>query len=257
MFALTTNNGTTRRQLSIADLHSYVLANGADVIVRDLETCEALFFTMDISDTARPYRQGVNKMLAYVEGLNLIAGYTDVDALDLVAPQTTKDFYKANAMSWYADAIAGQMQGIIRTLQGDPNSRKAIAYIGHNRYRPEDQTCCTSVQFVWRDDTLFTIVNMRSLDLYLGLPYDAAMFGMLGQAVRRALGISVGRVYIQATSAHIYMHSYKPKPWSIVDGNWVPTEWQPGPWSSIQRSAEYALREIFESGRVKAKARTR
>ena len=50
-------------------------------------------------------RPGINHSLGIVEGLNLIAGRTNLDALRRVAPKTTARFYDTNRKSWYAEPL--------------------------------------------------------------------------------------------------------------------------------------------------------
>ena len=248
MLSLVIPEATQPIRLHLSELHSYVKEHGQVVSPRGLSTSECLHFIADISDITYPTRTGINKMLWYVEGLNLVAGYTSIDALQVVAPKTTDRFYMTNAMSWYAEPLAGQLPSIIRMLQKDPVSRKAIAYIGHNRWRPEDTTCVTSVQFLYRNNMLYTVVNMRSLDLFLGFPYDVAMFSMLAQAVRTTLKIPVGRIRIQAASAHIYTHSYVGRLWQWANTYEWPAELSKT-WTSAQAFAGYALQEVIYSNK--------
>ena len=150
-------------------------------------------------------RPGINHSLGIVEGLNLIAGHTNLDTLRRVAPKTTVRFYDANRKSWYAEPLAEGLADAIARLHDDPDTRQAIAFIGANEVEPEDMTCASSVQFLLRDDRLTAIVNMRSWDLYLGLPYNTMMFGILTMAVGRHLGLpDVPELRINAASAHVY-----------------------------------------------------
>ena len=138
-------------------------------------------------------RPGINHNLGIVEGLNLIAGRTHLDALRRVAPKTTARFYDTNRKSWYAEPLAGGLADTIARLCADPDTRQAIAFIGSNGVAPEDMTCASSVQFLVRDGRLTTLVNMRSWDLFLGLPYNTMMFGILAMAVGRHLGCPMSR----------------------------------------------------------------
>ena len=244
MLAFNILNHKGRIEVPLENLHTYIKEKGMFVSPRGSATYECLNFTADIVDTTHPYRPNVNTMLQYVEGLNLVAGYTNIEALHTVAPKTTKRFYSTNAMSWYAEPLAGQLPQIIRTLQQDSASRKAIAYLGHNRWCPEDMTCVTSVQFLIRNYTLYTIVNMRSLDLYLGFPYDIPMFELLAQAIKSILGIHLGHLHLQAASAHIYAHSYKEHTWSWqASPRWSPLK--VANWTAAQDYAETTLQQII------------
>ena len=82
----------------------YIVDNGLQVAPRNLDTREILGLRYQGIDVLSPRRPQFNRELAYVEGLQLIAGYTDLEALSAVAPKTTERFYKTNMMSWYGVA---------------------------------------------------------------------------------------------------------------------------------------------------------
>ncbi len=234
------------KKFNLDQAHERVLLVGQEIAPRGLVTYEVLNLSYDYLDTMGPGRIGFNRMLGYVEGLNLIAGNTDLAALYKVAPATTEKFHLHNTMSWYAEAVSVQTEKAIRYLKDDSFSRKAVVYVGGNRPRPEDQTCTMTIQFLIRDEQLITIVNMRSWDLYLGLPYDVAMFAMLAQAVRQILGLKSGRLIFHAGSAHIYCHNYKPVRWRYTTREWVEAIGAKH-WRDLQAWAEKQLEGIKAS----------
>ena len=142
-------------------------------------------------------------------------------------------------MSWYAHDIAHYIRSCISRLMKDPETRKAIAYIGTDRFRDDDATCTTTIQFLIRSNTLYTIVTMRSWDLYLGAPYDISMFSLLSKAVRSRLNIPQGVLYIKPGSAHIYEHSYKSHEW-----DYKPTYPVPENFPTWVQAQEWAMSEL-------------
>ena len=182
-----------------------IAANGAPVAPGGEPTREVIGLTYEGRADEVVQRPGINHNLGIVEGLNLIAGRTHLDALRRVAPKTTARFYDTNRKSWYAEPLAGGLADAIARLCADPDTRQAIAFIGSNGVAPEDMTCASSVQFLVRDGRLTTLANMRSWDLFLGLPYNTMMFGILAIAVGRHLGLpDVPQLRIHAASAHVY-----------------------------------------------------
>lgn len=105
----------------------------------------------------------------------------------------------------YGPHIVRQLPYVIRTLQNDEHSRQAVINIWQER--PEsskDIPCTLSMQFIVRNGVLHMVVNMRSSDIFLGLPYDVFNFSMIGTYVAISLGHLVGNLYWNAGSAHIY-----------------------------------------------------
>ena len=105
----------------------------------------------------------------------------------------------------------------------------------------DDATCTISIQFLWRLERLLTVVNMRSWDMQLGMPYDITMFGMLSQAVRAILGISSGDVIVNTTSAHIYVDSYKPTRLWHQSCAWVPEHFD-----SVDDAQKWAVAQLIQ-----------
>ena len=219
----------------------YIMDKGSLVSPRGLDTREVLGLRYQGLDVLSPRRPNFNRMLAYVEGLQLIAGYTDLEALSVVAPKTTDKFYRTNMMSWYGADVNLYIKQCIERLKADPMTRKAVAYIGYSRTVPEDATCTLSVQFVWRFERLITVVNMRSWDVNLGMPYDITMFAMLGQAIRAILGIAGGDIVVNAASAHIYLDSYKPHNLGYQSCAWIPESFD-----NLEEAQKWAYKQLAE-----------
>lgn len=119
-----------------------------------------------------------------------------------------------SAYGWIAKKGYGfpQINNVISTLAADKNSRQAVILI----FMPKDisefmkDTICTlNVQFLIRDNKLHMVVNMRSNDVILGLPYDAALFSMWHQIIYNALkhiygNLELGKYIHRANSLHLY-----------------------------------------------------
>lgn len=101
----------------------------------------------------------------------------------------------------------------IKQLEKDKDSRKAISLI----YTPvntdldtKDNPCTMYLQFMIRNNELNLVVNMRSNDIWFGLPYDLAFFTIMQELVFTELKKSVypdlelGKYFHNAGSFHLY-----------------------------------------------------
>ena len=64
--------------------------------------------------------------------------------------------------------------------------------------------CYFAFQFVQINKILSIIVSQRSADLFIGLPYDMAVFYLLLNLVAKNLNLFLGKVRINIGNAHIY-----------------------------------------------------
>ena len=93
-------------------------------------------------------------------------------------------------------------------LRKDPSSRQAIIHIKEPRdlrvYPTKDVNCTMTLQFLIRNNALHLIVNMRSNDVWLGLPYDVFNFTCMQIQMAMELGVDIGIYYHNAGSLHLY-----------------------------------------------------
>ena len=79
-----------------------------------------------------------------------------------------------------------QLQWVVESLQKDPNSRQAIAFVNKPDFQFEgnkDFVCTMYLNFFIRDNVLHMKVQMRSNDVFYGLTYDAPFFSFVMQHV--------------------------------------------------------------------------
>jgi thymidylate synthase len=105
----------------------------------------------------------------------------------------------------YGPKVRGQWLRAQNALDIDPDTRQAVIQI----YQPptgvtKDVPCTLTVQFILRQGQLHTIVNMRSSDIWLGLPYDFFNFSMLGNTMAAIRGVELGSVTFHIGSSHLY-----------------------------------------------------
>jgi thymidylate synthase len=125
-----------------------------------------------------------------------------------------------------------QMRNLIKTLRTDPDSRRHIISL----WNPAQQDqmalppCYLYFQFFVDKDKLNMFVVQRSGDLFLGIPYDVALFTKILLYVSDQVGLKANTLDIQIVDAHIYnnqleaIHEYLAQtnfelPTYKVDGN--------------------------------------
>lgn len=148
-------------------------------------------------------RDNINYTIGYIEALQLIAGVYDRLIYQELAPNSQHILFTINMA--YGPRVTLQVPRVIKALQEDIHTRRAIIFVGKPEDGPTgDQPCTTSLQFIARGHRLNTVASMRSNDLVKGLPYDGMMFSALNMAIARELEVYPGNTIITAGSAHIY-----------------------------------------------------
>ena len=98
-------------------------------------------------------------------------------------------------------------------LEKDPNTRQAVIHIKEPRNvinnPTKDLNCTLTLQFLIRDNKLHLITNMRSNDIWLGLPYDVFNFTCMQIQMAMELGVDVGNYYHNVGSFHMYARDYE------------------------------------------------
>jgi thymidylate synthase len=99
-----------------------------------------------------------------------------------------------------------QMQNVIKSLRTDPDSRRHIISL----WNPAQQDqmalppCYLYFQFFVDRGKLNMFVVQRSGDLFLGMPYDVALFTRILLYVADYTGLDANVLDIQIVDAHIY-----------------------------------------------------
>lgn len=208
-----------------------VLEEGEEVAPRGMQTLEVAPLGFELTDPRQSLvlqkARRLNYAYAIVERLSLVSGTADADMLcfyidklwDYVNPET-RCFDGA-----YGPRVRPQLDYVYEELQRDPASRRAVISIYSEADQREslDVPCTLALHFLIRHGKLDLMVNMRSSDLFLGLPYDVSQFAFLQQVIAGWLQIDAGRYIQWADSTHIYMeHLERAKqvlsdPWDLVE----------------------------------------
>jgi thymidylate synthase len=110
----------------------------------------------------------------------------------------------------YGPHWVSQRQYVVNALKRDPWTRQAvITFWNRNPAPSKDIPCTISMQFLHRDGALHMVVNMRSSDIWLGIPYDAFTFAQMGNWVASELGYKRGDMILQLGSSHMYETDYE------------------------------------------------
>lgn len=199
-------------------------------------------------------RPGMNRALVDAERLLIVAGSYDESLYEALSPGVTRLLTGHGA---YGPRVAGQLLVVDNELRTDPDSRRAIVYIGRSGdleetrkgWAPQDVPCTTTWQFLVRDRMLHMFVNMRSWDLVWGLAGDVPVFVTIQLALASSLGLSVGTYNHRAVSGHIYERHFgvrglEPKNCRL---DWVPSGGLLFAQQTVARSVASQLGMIVQS----------
>lgn len=193
-----------------ANLIYRVYEKGLASTPRGMLTLEILNDTINI-DMNYPIISSGTRMLNYkfmaAEACWILSGRNDVEYIERYCGKIAKFsddglfFYGA-----YGPKVVDQMGHVIQALRTDPYSRQAVINIW--REKPagtKDVPCTLSLQFFIRLGKLHMIANMRSSDVWLGVPYDIFNFSCIANFLRLCMGnLDLGVLYMNAGSRHLY-----------------------------------------------------
>jgi thymidylate synthase len=101
----------------------------------------------------------------------------------------------------------GQFDWCLKRLKEDVNTRQALInynQLEHKKEGTKDFPCTISQSFVFRENSLHSIVFMRSCDVIYGLTYDLPWFSSVLIELSSELGLNVGNIYYTGISLHVY-----------------------------------------------------
>lgn len=99
-----------------------------------------------------------------------------------------------------------QINNIIQEAKKNKYSRRLVC----SMWNPVDLNkmnlppCHYAFQFVVFANKVDIVVSMRSLDLFIGLPYDIVMYSTILVSFAKELNIDANEVIINAANAHVY-----------------------------------------------------
>lgn len=106
-----------------------------------------------------------------------------------------------------------QLMRAIVELKRNPNSRRTIVNAWDVEAVCENRMalppCHYSYQFAVYNGKLSCIFNMRSNDVFLGLPYNIASYALLTHLVANECGYEVGELIYSGADVHIYSNHFE------------------------------------------------
>lgn len=191
------------------DLVHLLLEKGKEVSPRGYRTKEILNVSIEVLNGLRNILcskvRDLNYRFMIAEWLWIGAGLDDVDSLakyNSVMRNFSDDGVILNGA--YGPRLAPQWDYIFENIQ-KPGSRQAVSTIWSPSPRDsKDIPCTISLQWFLRDGHLHATINMRSSDVWLGLPYDYFTFSQLTNTLASWLNFPVGSITMNLASSHLY-----------------------------------------------------
>ncbi|MNB69364.1 Thymidylate synthase 2 [compost metagenome] len=108
----------------------------------------------------------------------------------------------------YEPYYIDQLKETIENIRTNPYSRRHLISAWNPADLPQMQLppCHYAYQFYVSDGELSCMVQMRSVDLFLGLPFDIASYAILTHMVAQVTGLEVGELIFNFGDAHIYLN---------------------------------------------------
>lgn len=237
-----------------------LILNGRQVSPRGYVTREIMNVTLEVThgldNVLVNEARGLNYRFMVAEWLWIQAGLKDVKSLvryNSLMQGFSDDGEILNGA--YGPRLHGQWGYIFKALE-NPDSRQAVATIWSPSPEPsKDIPCTISLQWLIRDDLLHCTINMRSSDVWLGLPYDFFTFSQLTNMVSSFIRVPVGTITMNLASSHIYELNLEKGKEAMLNSNYESIESPPlttcGPSTSetvdilSQVEREYQIDELW------------
>jgi len=139
---------------------------------------------------------------------------------------TTRDFLDKRGLSYLPEGNMGKMYGkqwrdwggskdkkgvdqiakTIDLIKKDPYSRRITVSALNIAELPEMclHPCHPLFQFYVNDDRLSCLFFMRSVDMFLGFPFNVASYGILTHIIAKVTGLKGDKLIFMAGDAHVY-----------------------------------------------------
>lgn len=107
---------------------------------------------------------------------------------------------------WYMDETIDQIRNVIDDLKNNPESRRHLVSAWNVGKLDEMSLppCHYAFQFYVANGRLSCMWNQRSVDTFLGLPFNIASYALLTHIIAREVGLEVGELIGVLGDTHIY-----------------------------------------------------
>ncbi len=154
---------------------------------------------------------------AITELIWILSGRTDLDYLHRHGVRYWDADYKRSGRTdnnlgpvygyqWRNSSGVDQLDILVRTIQKEPTSRRLLV----NAWSPSDLSnmvlppCHYGFQIYIRGDKMDLMWQQRSADIFLGLPYDIAMYGLLLEMLAKGAKLKAGQLIGNLGDCHLY-----------------------------------------------------
>lgn len=193
---------------------------GSPVISRGMETSEILF-NEQIFDMNQPicYHQLRRLNYAFSAAEAYFIAHGDNRVANLAQYNKNITAFSDDGLIFngaYGPPFNNQVDYVVNKLLSDLTTRQAILTIWKpNPSDSRDIMCTIALQFLVRNERMFTKVTMRSSDCWLGIPYDFFNFTIMTLRILTLLNtklqyksdhrsIELGNMHWSAGSSHMY-----------------------------------------------------
>ncbi|MBR5408705.1 thymidylate synthase [Candidatus Saccharibacteria bacterium] len=109
------------------------------------------------------------------------------------------------AYGWIVDRYK-LTQSLIETLKNDPHNRRMVMSLWQNEFLETAAlpSCVWNSEWNITNGRLNVLVNSRSTDIPLGLPFNIAQYAVLCHLIARTIGAKPGKMTFVSNDAHIY-----------------------------------------------------
>jgi len=131
-------------------------------------------------------------------------GYINTDICKELGP-----VYGEQWRSWYhPSGDVDQIKSIVSQLKRNPDSRRIIlsAWNAGEINLMALPPCHPFTVFNVADGKLSCMMTMRSVDVFLGLPFNIASYALLTHMLAQVSGLEVGDLVINMADTHIYLN---------------------------------------------------
>ena len=103
-----------------------------------------------------------------------------------------------------------QLQAVITSLKNNPDSRRHIISLWNplQLHQMALPPCYLYFQFFVEQDRLNMFVVQRSGDIFLGIPYDVALFSKILLYITEQTNLKANYIDIQIVDAHVYNNQH-------------------------------------------------